>query len=242
MKLMHGSVVSTDPLSFLLDKYGYDFSLIRKIVSGEKYLAVLLENGNIGVCATLGNILPNGRENYKEPDLKSIQGRIALNAYFCSILNYQNDNFVESDVFDFMDFKNYKQIVMVGYFDSLLKKFERENIPLSIFDMKIENSDILPETEKVNALKHASALILTSTSVFNNTFYEVIKHTPENCDVFMLGPSSIMATDLFQYRNIRVICGSVFEKFDDDVLKVIENHGGTKDFLKAENKKVMVYT
>ncbi len=80
---------------------------------------------------------------------------------------------------------------------------------------------------------------MTSTSVFNNTFHEIIKHTPDHCDIFMLGPSSIMTPDLFQYRNIKVICGSVFEKSDYSVLNIIENNGGTKDFLKVGNKKVL---
>jgi len=105
--------------------------------------------------------------------------------------------------------------------------------------IQISDAIILPETEKENYLKKANAVILTSTSIFNNTFSEIINKTPENCDILLLGPSSIMSPILFQYRNVKFICGALFEPSDFNLLNIIENDGGTKDFLKYENKKML---
>ena len=46
---------NTEPLEFLLSKYKFDIEKIETISSGLKYSAVLLKNGNIGVCANLGH-------------------------------------------------------------------------------------------------------------------------------------------------------------------------------------------
>ena len=126
---------------------------------------------------------------------------------------------------------------MVGYFASIVKKFAQEGMPLAVFDLKNHVSSLSPEVEKERHLAEADAVILTSTSVFNNTFTGIINSTPDNCDIFMLGPSSIMSPDLLQYRNIKVISGAVFEESDHRVLQIIDNDGGTRDFLRYENKK-----
>jgi hypothetical protein len=55
----------------------------------------------------------------------------------------------------------------------------------------------------------------------------------------MLGPSSIMCEEIFQYGNIKTVFGATFEKFDDKVLKIIENNQGTRMFLKLGNKSIM---
>ncbi|MFC2152992.1 Rossmann-like domain-containing protein [Bacteroidota bacterium] len=48
----------------------------------------------------------------------------------------------------------------------------------------------------------ADALILSSTSVFNNTFLDLINATKSNCDMYTLGPSTILNKEMFQYRQL----------------------------------------
>lgn len=230
----------TDPLSMLLSRHGYNFHGIKKIVTGEKYAAVMLCNGNIGVCATLGHPVSSTMEAYKHPNLTKISNRIILNAYFCATLNYRRDSFVSSDLYDYLDFSRYKRTVMIGFFASIVEKCEKEGIKLSVFDHKLEHDRLLPDAEKMAYLNQAQAVILTSTTVFNKTFNGILKETPDDCAIFMLGPSSIMTPDLFEYRNIKMISGALFEKFDDQVLLTIANNGGTKDFLKYKNKKILL--
>ncbi len=55
----------------------------------------------------------------------------------------------------------------------------------------------------------------------------------------MIGPSSIMAPEILEYKNINMIFGSTFAKADDRVLKIISEGGGTKEFLKFGNKSVL---
>jgi hypothetical protein len=67
---------------------------------------------------------------------------------------------------------------------------------------------------------------------------DIVTHSGEgeSCDIFLLGPSSIMNRDMFGYKNIKKIFGSIFKPDDKNVLNVIGNGFGTKKFLKYGRK------
>ena len=228
-----------EPLAFILTKYNFEISEIEKIYTGQKYTAVLLKSGNIGVCANFGHKIDHWKNNYSNLDLKNISHRIVLNAYFSALLNYSNHYKSNADIFETIDFRNYENVVMLGYFESFIKKFNDAGISISVFDLMRKSHVLIPISEQKKMLGEADAVILTSTSIFNVTFLNSINATNDHCDIFMLGPSSIMAPEILHYKNIKIICGAVFKKRDYGVLKIIQEGGGTKDFLKFENKRVL---
>ena len=219
-----------EPLEYFFEKYGIDLQNIKHIVCGEKYVAVVLKNGNIGVCATLNNYINIETRDLRIPDLKNIQHRIVLTAYFNASFNYANYYDTSIDIFNKIDFKKYKNIVMIGYFQSLAEKFKIQQIPLTIFDKEIKDTEITDMSLQLNMVSQADALVLTSTSVFNNTFLELVNATKKDCDVFTLGPSTIMHNEMFLYRNVKLLFGSVFDPNDILTLKIIQSGGGTKQF------------
>jgi len=230
-----------EPLSLFMDLYGYDYQAIDHIVSGNKYTAVLLKNGHIGVCANLGNkVFPAIPElKTASPDLSQIPHRIIYTAYLNACHNYHGFESKEDDIWDVLNFKKEQRIVMVGLFKPIVKKFEKAGIPLEIFDIIKTDSRLTEMDEQENILNQADAVILTATSVFNNTFLDTVNATPEGCHVYMLGPSSIMVPEMLQYKNIKMIFGATFEKNDTRVLDVIKNHGGTRQFLKFGGKNCL---
>lgn len=230
-----------EPLALLIEKYGYDCQTIEHIVSGNRYTAVLLANGHIGVCANLGNkvspVIPDLKS--APPDLSQIPHRIIYTAYLNAWHNYHGFDSSKDDIWDVLDFTKEQRIVMVGLFKPIVRKFEEAGIPLEIFDMIKTDTRLTEMNRQKDILKQADAVILTSTSVFNGTFLETVNVTPEGCNVYLLGPSSIMVPELLQYKNIKMIFGATFEKNDTRVLDVIENHGGTRQFLKFGAKNCL---
>jgi uncharacterized protein (DUF4213/DUF364 family) len=220
-----------EPIEYLFEKYGIDLQNIKNIICGDKYVAVVLKNGNIGVCATLGNFVNIEPRDLQFPDIKNIAHRIVLNAYLNALFNYSNTYNTAIDIFDKIDFKKYRNIVMIGFFKSLVEKFERDNIQLTIFDKEVKDTQLTDMSLQLNLVSQADALILTSTSVFNNTFLELVSATKDSCDVFTLGPSTIMHDEMFLYRNVKLLFGSVFDPNDILTLKIIEAGGGTKQFM-----------
>ncbi len=225
-----------EPLEYFFEKYGIDIQNIKHIVCGEKYVAVVLKNGNLGVCATLDNYVNIDVKDLRLPNLNNIQHRIVLNAYFNAAYNYNNQYDTTIDVFDKIDFKKYSEIVMIGFFRSLVDKFENEKINLKIFDKAVEDNKLTNMSEQLSEVAKTDALILSSTSVFNNTFLDIINATNDHCDIYTLGPSTILNNEMFKYRNIKLLFGSVFESNDVNTLKIIQNGGGTKQFLPFMNK------
>jgi len=124
-------------------------------------------------------------------------------------------------------------------FKPIVKKFEKAKIALKIFDMIKADNRLTDMEDQKDTLQQADVVILTSTSVFSNTFLDIVNATPEGCRVYMLGPSSIMVPEMLQYKNIKMIFGATFEKNDTRVLDIIENHGGTRQFLKLGGKNCL---
>jgi len=220
-----------EPLEYYFEKYGIDLQGVHQIICGEKYVAVLLKNGNIGVCATLGNYVNINVRDLRIPDINNIQHRIVLNAYYNAVYNYQNEYTTSIDIFERIEFKKYNKIVMIGFFRSLIEKFENENLDLVIFDKTAKDEKLSDMSNQLTDVSEADALILSSTTVFNNTFLELTNATKEGCDIYTLGPSTILDREMLQYKNIKLLFGAIFEPNDINTLKIIQQDGGTKQFL-----------
>jgi len=220
-----------EPLAHFHAKYGFNPASIKQLVCGEIYVGLMLDNGNVGVCSTLHRKVDLEIHDLEPVDLANTAHRIILTAYYNALLNYSNQYSGNSDIFDEIDFRKYNNIVMVGYFQSLLNKFQRENIDIAVFDHMVNEPMILDPEKQQEFNRKADALILTGTSVFNETFQSVVGLTKAGCDIFVLGPSTILHHDMFLYGNINVLFGALFEKNDLRPLQVIEQGKGTRDFL-----------
>ncbi|MCK4664056.1 MAG: hypothetical protein KAT68_14405 [Bacteroidales bacterium] len=220
----------TDPLAYLYKKFGFDSSNIKKIVTGEKYTAILINNGNIGVCANLMKKIKIYSLNLTKPDINKIEYRIILNAYYNALLNYSNEYEDIGDIFDIIDFKKYKNPVMIGLFKPIIKKFRDNNMEIKIFDRIKKDSLLIPGEKLFEYLSVADTLIVSSTTVFNQTFSEIINNSNPNCDIFLLGPSSIMLKEIYSKTNIKYIFGTIFNNNDENILNIINDGRGTKDF------------
>ncbi len=225
-----------EPLHLLLNEYDIDISKIKSVSTGIRYSAVMLKNGNIGVCANLGNRKSITLKELQNPDLNNFQHRILITAYYNALLNYSNIYENDLDIFDAIDFSKYKNIHMTGLFRPIVNKFQENDIPVTVFDLSKNDPNLTPISQQRQNLKNADVIILSSTTIFNNTFMDLISNTSKNCDIFLLGPSSIMSKEILQYRNIKIIFGSVFEKNDKRILKIIEDGGGTQKFQKFGRK------
>lgn len=215
----------------LLEKFRYNPEFIHSVVPGQKYMAVLLQNGQIGVCATLGNEIPKDFTPPPDLDLENPAHRILFIAYTNANINYLAADVGENDIFDQINFCFYEKIVMVGYFESLLKKFRHAGINIHVFDIEKQGADILHMELQEKYLSMADAVILTSTSLVNNTFEQVMTSVSNDSKVFLLGPSGILTKEFFNYPQIKMVFGSLFEKNDHRVLDVIEKGYGTRHFL-----------
>lgn len=225
-----------EPISHFLNKAGFDRTKIADWVIGDMYLGLINTDGNVGVCATLGTTMDDSLFHTGKPDIGNPVHRIILNAWFNSIYNYERSYDNITDIFDSIDFSQKKRIVMVGYFESLYKKFSKAGIDLKVFDIQ-KQSTVLSELSGFgNSLSECNTLILTGTTIFNNTFTEIIEQTSDNCTIYLLGPSNILSEDMFLYKNIKLVFGSIFRNGDKRVFEKIAEGHGTRGFLEYLDK------
>lgn len=225
-----------EPLTHFKKKYGFDGFMIKTLVCGARYSAVLLNNGRIGVCANLSNVMDLNKEDIKFIDISDIRHRIILNAYYNALLNDYPGDKENPDIFDQINLEKYKNRLMIGLFRPILERFKAKNIPISVFDLIKVHDDLIPVEDQLSHVSNADMIILTATSVFNFTFLDIINNTNTDCDIFLMGPSSILHEDMLLYKNIKGIFGTMFRKNDDRVLEVINNGFGTKHFIGFGNK------
>ena len=229
-------MIPDEPLKMFYKLAGFDPTLIERYESGAKYTGIMLKNGNIGVCAVLGQKIDHSLLKKGMPDFTHSGHRIILNAWFNAMLNYEMPDFSRGDIFSQERFSRYRNIVMIGSFCSLLEKFHRLSIPVAVFDRLSEEEFLIPMRRQPEFLSKADCVILTGTTISNNSFMEITGHTPEGCDIFLLGPSNTVHPSMFAYRNIKVVFGSRFSSGDHRVLDLIRDGHGTKSFLKDTNK------
>ncbi len=225
-----------EPLTYFFNKYGFEKDIIERVVFGARYVAVMLDNGRIGVCATLGEKFNLTEAECQNLDLKNHHHRVFLNAYFNALLNYRQKNFLTGDILDLVDFKKFRNIVMVGYFRPVVEKMQKAGINLHIFDLR--DQEISLPLQEMNAyLQNSDAAIVSATTVYNNTFVDICKNTRGK--IYLLGPSALMDDYLFECQNVSAIFGSLFQPYDERVMSIIEQDLGTRHFLKLGKKMVV---
>ncbi len=228
-----------DPLELLLAKYGLDLKEVEEIFTGERYSGVLLKDGNIGVCSGTGRKIPVNKGEYDSLNLQAFSHRVFVNAYFNAKLNYSNSVAAEPEITKAVDFSKFKNVVMLGFIKPVAKQLKNAGVRLTIFDLNRNEPELTPITEREKHLANADAVVLSSTAIANGTFLQTIKNSKRSSKIFILGPSSTMAKEFFEFEKIEMIFGSVFKNRDRRIIEIIKNDGGTKEFLKYGIKKAI---
>lgn len=226
-----------DPLQILYKEKGFEKDTVLEFIPGAKYAALMLQDGRIGVCATLGGVPVDPLKVEHFPDLKAIPHRISYQAYLNALLNYNRVYRENRDIIDCIPFRDYCRITMIGQFVPLLKRFSKAGIRVDAFDLQKAGNGLIPLDRQFEFVGRSDAVILTSTSIFNMTFPDILEASPDGCDIYLLGPSSILDPELFRYEKIKGIFGAAFNRYDKKVLTMIRQGRGTKSFL-PEGKKV----
>ncbi|MFP4557741.1 MAG: Rossmann-like domain-containing protein [Bacteroidales bacterium] len=204
---------------------------------GSKNVAVMLTNGQIGVCSTLGKEINQPAEDIlKKPDFTSYEHRILVNAWVNACANYNMSICGNSDIYNAINLSSYSNIVMVGYFKSLIQKLSDSNIKVTVFDLNEEDKPVEPIQNQKESIRNAECIILTATSLANSTYSSILSNVSASSNTFILGPSTPLSPLMFEHLPITGLFGARFKPFDYNVLNSIAQGGGTRSFLDRMEK------
>lgn len=228
-----------------------DRSLIDEIHIGLAYTAVTLSDGRCGVCATLadqGCITNHDQADYEGRSalqlLRHIHEDVLLTRVMAvALVNALNQPFTKTlpednrSLVDTLGLFANAQVAMVGYFAPVASRLEQSGIRVRAYDRgkKIgEKKDFYAW-----ASKEADALIITATTIVNNTLEEVLKHFHlHSIPTVLMGPSTIMEADIYGDLPISLLAGTaVIDTYA--VLKAIRNARGTIDIHRYSRKVIL---
>ena len=129
-----------------------------------------------------------------------------------------------------------RRVAMVGYFPPLVRIFEELGVSLEILDISrgLGQKEVFYDKLK----NWAQVLLLTSTSILNNSTEEILAQAGENLKSIMLGPSTPMVPEAFEHLPVHMLAGTV-PVDQEKTLKAIR-HGMGTPVLHKHSRKVFL--
>jgi uncharacterized protein (DUF4213/DUF364 family) len=209
---------------------------------GLGYTAVTTSDGGIGLSYTYFSdkkscMVLNSRVDYEgrsaDQLLEKIRSDVPIERSMAlaviNALNYRAALELPEDGDNSIMFEKFKigagrRVAMVGYFGPLVRIFEKKGVSLEILDI---SRGLGRKEEFYNKLKNwAQVLLVTSTSILNNSTEEILANVGEKAETVLLGPSTPMAADAFSRLPVAMLAGTVpIDK--ENTLKAVRHGMGT---------------
>jgi uncharacterized protein (DUF4213/DUF364 family) len=136
-------------------------------------------------------------------------------------------------MFDKFEIGHGCKVAMVGYFGPMVRNFKKTGVLLEILDISRGLGQKKEFYDKL--MNWAEVLLLTSTSVLNNSTEEILAQTGKKIKTVMLGPSTPMVTQAFEHLPVHMLAGTVpVDK--EKTLKAIRHGMGTPVLHKYSRK------
>ncbi len=221
---------------------------------GLGYTAVTTSDGGIGLSYTyFGDkkscMVLNKHVDYEGKSADQLLEKIksentverSMALALINALNYAEAlNLPEDDdnkiMFDKFKIGKDRKVAMVGFFGPLVRNFEKMGVSLEILDL---SRGLGEKKEFYNKLKNwAQVLMLTSTSVLNNSTEEILTNVGKNILTVMLGPSTPMVADAFEHLPVHMLAGTV--PVDKEMTLKAIRHGMGTPVLHRYSRKVFL--
>ncbi len=157
----------------------------------------------------------------------------ALNYEAALALPEDTDNNI---MYDKLEIGTDSKIAMVGFFGPLVRNFQEKKIPLEILD---ESRGLGRRKEFYQKLGNwADILLLTSTSILNQTTEDILANVSDKVKTVMLGPSTPMVATAFEHLPVHMLAGTVpIDK--EKTLKAVRHGMGTPVLHKFSRKSYL---
>lgn len=225
---------------------------IDQVTIGLGYTVVTTSDGGIGIAAT--GVALNGCCAGKF-DIVDFEGRPATDLLqlilepapmgrtmalaTINALNHRHTLGLPEDpgntlLFDHFGIRSGARVAMVGYFPPLVRLFKKKNVPLSVIDDAKGLGDKNTFYDQLDGW--ADVLLITATSIINNSTETILAHAGPNLKSVLLGPSTPMIPEAFAHLPIHMLAGSAISD-PQQTLKIVRHSGGTRA-LKPVTRKI----
>ena len=222
-----------------------DDVLVVDVRIGLGYTAVCLDDGRTGLAYTYRtdisegcNVLNSVASLAGQPvsnlvDLvdsddviASAVGLAACNA----IMNTKSNELLDGDILNHIKINSNDNVGMIGYFRPMVKALREMCASLFIFELIDEpENGVLPAHEAPAFLPDCQVILISSTSIVNNTIDDILKTTSTCRELVMLGPSTPLVPQAFSGTPVTLLSGVIVIDAPE-VLRVVSEGGGMRRF------------
>ena len=226
-----------------------------EIVSiGVGYTAVTLSDGGIGLSYThfkdkKSCMLLNKHIDYEGQPAVQLLEKIksdnpverSMALALVNALNYEDalgypEDRKNSIMFDRFKIGKGTKAAMVGFIGPLVELLKQKQAAVEILDASRKMGHTDDFYAKLG--NWADVLILTSTSILNNTTEEILQNAHQKVKTVMLGPSTPMVAEAFNHLPVHMLAGTVpIDK--QNVLKAVRHGMGTPVLQKFSRKSFL---
>jgi hypothetical protein len=227
---------------------------IEILCLGLGYTAVTLSDGGIGLSYThfedkKSCMVLNQHIDYEGQSAVQLLEKIksdnpvekSMALALVNALNYEDALGYPEDrknniLFDRFKIGKGTKVAMVGFIGPLVNLLKQKKALVEILDASRNmghKDDFYPKLGN-----WADVLILTSTSILNNTTEEILQNVHKKVMTVMLGPSTPMVAEAFEHLPVHMLAGTVpIDK--EKVLKAIRHGMGTPVLQKFSRKSFL---
>ncbi len=212
---------------------------------GLGYTAVQLEDDRTGVAVTYSGSSRGGCGVFKGPiplagrqvsELSTlvdssdpIQAAVGL-ACINACTNTASDRYQDGDVLKHLTLHPQDHVGMVGHFAPLVEPIQKRVKQLVVFERIESPVGILrPSKEAERLLPACQVVLITATSIVNQSIDLLLRHT-ENCrELVMLGATTPLSDRIFDQTKFTMLSGIIVVN-PRRVLQIVSEGGGMRQF------------
>ena len=215
---------------------------VTRAVFGLGYHSVQLENGAVGLSANIIRERQGDCSVFKAAGtlrgapvgelLEPHQGGDLLSRSLClaafNALTNTGGCGAEGDVFDRIDVKQGDRVAMVGLIEPVAAMLKGRGCEVSVFEERPADHQLVnhPAT-MAERCQEADIIIVTATSLINDTFDDIMPHAANAREVILMGPSTPLSGEAFASTPVTWLAGS--RVIDPDrAIEIVMEGGGTK--------------
>ncbi len=226
-------------------------TMVDQVTIGLGYTAVTTSDGGIGLAAT--GIAPQDScagsldvQDYEQRPVIDLLGCIqgtdpmtrAMGLAAVNALSHRRSQQFPSDPGNTILFDRFKilsgvRVAMVGYFPPLVRLLQEKRVPLTVIDEARGIGDTKVFYEQLRGW--AEVLLMTATSIINNTTETILSHAGPDLKTILLGPSTPMVPDAFDHLPIHMLAGTAITD-GQQALKIVRHGGGARALRPVSHK------
>jgi uncharacterized protein len=184
------------------------------------------------------------------PPLKKAVGIAILNALSESCRNRQSDPryTCESgkDTLDTLLLPDEGYVVVIGALVPILQRLKVRRKPFGILELDLRTlkpDEMLFVIQPANAeaeIRRADLLIITGTTLINNTLEPLLAHAKPDVEIAVVGPMASLLPDAFFRRGVSVL-GGIRVTRPDDLLETLAEGGSGYHFFGKSADKITLF-